>query len=77
MLGFYSGGYDLNAIRQNFVDKLADTKVKVAKESNKIMFLFTEDFKFLDVVNCLSPGVSYDEWVKAYDCKFSKAWLPH
>jgi len=30
------------------------------------MFIITPEFKFLDVINYLGPGTSYDKWVKAY-----------
>ena len=30
------------------------------------MFIITPKFKFLDVINYLGPGTSYDKWVKAY-----------
>ena len=42
------------------------TKVKVASQSSKMIFIIISEFKFLDVINYLSPGTSYDKWVKAY-----------
>ena len=79
VLGFNSGKYDLNLIKEHFVKKLADTasKVRVAKNSNKIMFLLTSGFRFLDIMNYLGPGTTYERWVKAYDCKTTKSWLPY
>ena len=79
VLGFNSGQYDLNLIKAHFVKKLADTenKVRVAKNSNKIMFLLTSGFRFLDIMNYLGPGTTYERWVKAYDCKTTKSWLPY
>ena len=79
VLGFNSGKYDLNLIKAHFVKKLADTasKVRVAKNSNKIMFLLTSGFRFLDIMNYLGPGTSYEKWVKAYDCEATKSWLPY
>ena len=79
VLGFNSGKYDLNLIKAHFVKKLADTtsKVRVAKNSNKIMFLLTSGFRFLDIMNYLGPGTSYEKWVKAYDCETTKSWLPY
>ena len=74
VLGFNSKHYDLNLIRQYFVDKLAEAKVCVAKKNTKIMFLMTEVFKFLDFLNYLGPGVSYDKRVKAYSSTANKAW---
>ena len=79
VLGFNSGTYDLNLIKKYFAEKLADTtnKVRVAKNGNKIMFLLTSGFRFLDIINYLGPGVSYDKWIKAYGCKAPKSWLPY
>jgi len=79
VLGFNSGRYDLNLIKQYFVDELSDTctKVKVATQGTKTMFVITPEFKFLDVMNYLAPGTSYDKWVKAYGCKLTKSWIPY
>ena len=70
MLGFNSGKYDLNLIKQYFVDELSDTctKVKVATQGSKTMFMVTPEFKFLDVINYLAPGTSYDKWIEACGC---------
>ena len=77
--GFNSGQYDLNLIRKHFAEKLAGTanKVRVAKHGNKIMFILTSGFRFLDIMNYLGPGTTYDKWIKAYDCKTVKSWLPY
>ena len=79
VLGFNSGTYDLNLIKKYFAEKLADTtnKVRVAKNGNKIMFILTSGFRFLDIINYLGPGVSYDKWIKAYGCKAPKSWFPY
>jgi len=49
VLGFNSGKYDLNLIKQYFVEELsaACTKVKVATQGSKTMFVITPEFKFL------------------------------
>ena len=79
VLGFNSGTYDLNLIKKYFGEKLADTtnKVRVAKHGNKIMFILTCGFRFLDIINYLGPGTSYEKWVKAYECKTVKSWFPY
>ena len=63
VLGFNSGRYDLNLIRENFVERLSDTtgEVRVAKNGNKIMFILTNNFRFLDIINYLGPGTSYEK----------------
>ena len=71
VLGFNSGTYDLNLIREYFAERLSDTtgKVKVAKNGNKIMFILSKNSRFLDIINYLGPGTSYEKWVKAYECE--------
>ena len=63
VLGFNSGHYDLKLIRQHFVPLT--------------MFISTPKFKFLDVVNYLAPGITYDKWVKTYGATLTKSWLPY
>ena len=77
--GFNSGTYDLNLIKNYFAEHLvgATNKVRVAKNGNKIMFLLTSGFRFLDIINYLGPGTSYEKWVNAYDCKTTKSWFPY
>ena len=74
VLGFNSGRCDLNLIREYFAELLADKdeKVKVAKNGNKIMFILNKNFRFLDIINYLGPGTSYEKWVKAYECENGK-----
>jgi len=38
----------------------------VATKGSQTMFIITPEFKFLDVMNYLGPGTSYDKWIKAY-----------
>ena len=41
------------------------------------MYMNTPQFKFLDITNYLSPGITYDKWVKTYGAKQTKSWLPY
>ena len=41
------------------------------------MFINTPKFKFLDVINYLAPGITYDKWVKTYGATLSKSWLSY
>ena len=79
VLGFSSGNNDLNVIREYFVEQLSDTtgKVRVAKNGNKLMFILTNEFRFLDILNYLGPGTCYEKWIKAYECENKKSWLPY
>ena len=77
--GFNCGRYDLNLIKEHFAELLAGTtnKVQVAKKANTTMFMKTGHFRFLDIINYLGPGTSYEAWVKAYGCSAQKSWLPY
>ena len=79
VLRFNSGKYDLNLIRKHFAELIADTadRVRVAKNGNKIMYILTKNSRFLDIINYLGPGTSYEKWVKAYECESEKSWFPY
>ena len=78
VLGFNSGHYDVKLIRQYFIPLMAQDKDVFAAEKNgRIMFINTPKFKFLDVLNYLAPGITYDKWVKTYGAKHNKSWLPY
>ena len=69
VIGFNSGKYDLNMVKEYFVKKIAYNKedgcnedVFAAKKENNYMFLTTSKFKFLDVKNYIGPGLSYAVW---------------
>ena len=78
VLGFNSGHYDLKLIRQHFIPLLAQDPGTFAAEKNgRIMFINTLKFKFLDVLNYLGPGITYEKWVKTYGATLAKSWLPY
>ena len=78
VLGFNSGHYDLKLIRKYFVPLMAQDKDVFAAEKNgRIMLINTPKFKFLDVMNYLAPGITYDKWVKTYGATLAKSWLPY
>ena len=79
VLGFNSGHYDLKLIRQYFIPLMAqDPGVFAAEKNGRIMIIInTPKFKFLDVVNYLAPGITYDKWVKTYGATLTKSWLPY
>ena len=78
VLGFNSGRYDINMIKEYFVRDLAIiSDVNVAKKENSYMFLSSPKFKFLDVKNYLAPGLSYDAWCRAHGCELQKLVFPY
>ena len=74
VLGFNSGKYNINTIKEYFVKHLTEQEgeISVAKKENSYMFLTTSKFKFLDVLSYLTPGLSFDEWSKANNCAVQK-----
>ena len=77
MIGFNAGRYDLNLIRKYFISHLGEEQVESGEKQGQIMFMKASKFNFLDVKNHLSPGTSYDKWVKTYGAKQTKSWLPY
>ena len=79
VLGFNCRCYDLNLIKEDFAERLADatTIVRVVKNGSKIMFLLTPGFCFLGVINYIGPGTRCEKWVKAIGCAVKKSWLPY
>ena len=77
VIGFNSGKYDLNMVKEYFVKEISYNKddkynedVFAAKKENDYVFLTTSKFKFLDVKNCIETGLSYDAWCQwVEDCK--------
>ena len=78
VVGFNSGHYDLKLIRKYCIPQLANENGVFAAEKNgRIMFINTPQFKFLDIMNYLAPGITYDKWVKTYGATQTKSWLPY
>ena len=77
VIGFNSGRYDLNLIRKYFISHLGQEKVDSGEKQRQIMYMKTPQFVFLDVINYLAPGITYDKWVKTYGAKQTKSWLPY
>ena len=78
VFGFNSGRYDINMIKEYFVENLTSlSDVNVAKKESSYMFLSTPNFKFLDIKNFLAPGLSYDAWCRAYGCELQKLAFPY
>ena len=105
IIGFNSGKYDLNVIKQFFVPYLlkpskqedndagndedeeeeeeedddddGDETRFVIKRQNTFMCFSTKKLKFLDIINFLAPGYSYDKYLKAYGCELQKGHFPY
>ena len=84
VIGFNSGKYDLNMVKEYFVKEISYNKkdecsedVFTAKKENDYMFLTTSKFKFVDVKNYIGPGLSYDAWCKSMGCRLKKLMFPY
>ena len=83
VLGFNSGKYELNTIKRFFVPLLirnSDTEHAscfVIKRQNSFLCLSADKLKFIDMVNYLAPGYSYDKYLKAYGCELEKGHFPY
>ena len=79
VLGFNSGKYDLNAVKEFLFPVLVKNEdvLFTIKRNNNIMCLKTAHLRFLDVTNFLAPGFSYDKFLKAYECPQTKGFFPY
>ena len=79
VLGFNSGKYDLNAVKEFLFPVLVQNEqvLFTIKRNNNFVCLKTEHLRFLDVTNFLAPGFSYDIFLKAYECPQTKGFFPY
>ena len=79
VLGFNSGKYDLNAVKEFLFLVLVKNEevLFTIKCNNNIMCLKSAHLCFLDVTNFLAPGFSYDKFLKAYECPQTKGFFPY
>ena len=78
MIGFNSGKYDLNMVKEYFVKEICynNEDVFAAKKENNYMCLTTSKFIFLDVKNYIGPCLSYGTWCKSVSCRLQKLMFP-
>ncbi|KAJ8017821.1 Krueppel-related zinc finger protein 1 [Holothuria leucospilota] len=79
VLGFNSGKYDVNSVKQHLFPWLVenDPLKFIVKRCNNYMSVKSKHLLFLDVVNFIAPGFSYDAFLKAYECSQSKGFFPY
>ena len=79
VLGFNSGKYDLNAVKEFLFPVLVQNEEVqfTIKRNNNFMCFKTKHLRFLDVTNFLAPGFSYDKFLKAYECTQTKGFFPY
>ena len=77
VLGFNSGKYDLNAVKEYLFPYLIETQpIKfTVKRNNNHMCLKTDFLKLLDISNYVAPGFRYDQFLRAYECEQTKGFF--
>ena len=77
----YNGSsYDINLVKSELFKQLqlgSNNKNFVIKKNNKYSLLATEKFRFMDIINFVSQGVSLDQFLKSYECDLEKGYFPY
>ena len=60
---FNCGHYNFNLIKEHFKELLANTtsKIQIGKKVNTTMFIKTNGYLFVDIINYLGPGTRYEK----------------
>ena len=76
---FNGGRYDINLIKQHeFFGALLNDNIQFCpKKANRYLAIATDNLKFLDAVNFLSPGYNFDSYCKAFLGSSVKLFLPY
>ena len=81
VIGFNSGKYDLNLIKEEIMLHLASNypgkDIHTIKKENSYLAISTPHLKFLDMSNYLAAGSSYSQFLKAYGCEIPKGIFPY
>ena len=82
VLSYNGSGYDVNLVKQQLFRQLGLTQQKgqesfVIKQNARYPVISTRQFRFLDLMNYVSPGVSLDMFLKSYDTAKEKGYFPY
>ncbi len=80
ILAFNGKRYDLPLFLSELISfflKSEKKKPNVIKHHNEYKAILTENFRFLDISNYLSPGISYSQYLKAFNIEESKFFFPY
>ena len=79
VVGFNSGKYDINVLKDILIPHLVNNQgIKFVIQKNQAyLALKSGSLKFLDVSNFLAADSSYAAFLKAYDCSVEKACFPY
>ena len=79
--GFNSGKYDLNLIKHKLPKHLGlQTKSSanfVIKKNNNYTCMCNDKLKFIDMMNYLPPGTSYDKFLETFQIQQRKSYFPY
>ena len=78
MVGFNSGKYDLNVLKDILIPYLVHRSVidLTIKRHHAYLALRTGTLKFMDISNFVAAGTSYAAFLKAYQCQLEESQLP-
>lgn len=74
VLGFNCRRDDLNLIKES-QSRWLTRPARSKWGKRRALFIKTNGFRFVDIINYLGLGTSYEKWVKAYECSVQKSWL--
>jgi hypothetical protein len=80
VLGFNSAKYDMNLVKHISPNNSTCTgQAKHLRNNSYACYacLANGTFKMLDVTSYMSPGVSYDKFLKAFDVSENKGFFPY
>ena len=79
VVGFNSGKYDINVIKEFLYPALLerDPINYLVKRNHNHMSIKTECLQFVDILNFLAPGFSLASFMRAYGCKEIKGNFPY
>ena len=79
VVGFDSGKYDLNVLKDILVPHLVHRSGidPVIKHHHAYLALRTSGLKFLNISNFVAAGTSYGAFLKAYQCQGEKGFFPY
>ena len=77
VVGFNSGRYDLCLIKEPFLTLFHPNIEFTVKKNNNYVCIKSSNLKFLDIVNYIAPGFSYQNFIKAFGVKENKFFFPY
>ena len=77
VVGFNSGRYDLCLIKEPFLTLFHPNIEFTVEKNNNYVCIKSSNLKFLDMVNYIAPGFSYQNFIKAFGVKENKFFFPY